>query len=307
MNYIDLHSHTVHSDGVCSVAEVLTCAEEAGLSLFSFSDHNSVGAYGELADCRRLFSGKILPACEFSAGYRGDLVEVLGYGIDPAQTARYVAEQYLPLEQKRVAEAKLVGETLAAKGAILSKEFLQLMCTEPERIDGFLQYGCRPLYLEEMQKYKENICFFESEEEFYTMTRHRWYRQYLANPNSVLYVDQTSFCPSLADVTAEIHRQGGLAFLAHLFVYSDGVVAALDDISARYGLDGLECHYGTFTEQQKTFLCDYCDQYGLFKSGGSDYHGLSFRPENHMGRSADRKIEFSLVEPWFEKVKDRLI
>lgn len=307
MKYIDLHSHTNHSDGVCSVSEVLQTAQAAALDLLALSDHNSVEAYQELASCRHLFSGAILPATELSVSYRGELVEVLGYGIDLKAMDAYISAHYMSLLEKKIAEAKLLAKELPRKGVKLSSEFVEMMTNRPTEMPQFSTYGSRPAFLDELRRFPENARFFASAEEFYGMDRHRWFRHYLANPKSELYVDQTIFFPTLAQATEEIHRQGGLAFLAHVFVYSPGMVEMLDDLRENHGLDGLECHYGTFTKEQKQFLCDYCDQNGLFKSGGSDYHGLSFRPDNHMGRSAGEKIEFSLIAPWFEKVEGKLI
>lgn len=307
MKYIDLHSHTNHSDGVCSVAEVLQTAEAAKLDLFALSDHNAVSAYDELADCRPLFSGAILPATELSVSFRGEAVEVLGYGIDVAQMDVYIKSHYMTLIEKKRAEAGLLAKELSAKGVKLDPAFVEMVMEEPDRIENFATHGSRPTYLDQIRRFPENVRFFESEEEFYGMDRHRWYRHYLSNPNSPLYVDQTVFFPTLKAAVEEIHRQGGLAFLAHAFVYSPMIVQSLDGLVAETGVDGLECHYGTFTPEQKKFLSEYCDRHDLFKSGGSDFHGLSFRPNNFMGRSADERIEFSLIEPWFDKIKEKLI
>lgn len=59
---------------------------------------------------------------------------------------------------------------------------------------------------------------------------------------------------------------------------------------------------GTFTKEQKLFLTDYCDKNGLFKSGGSDFHGLNMRPKNIMGYSAGERIEYELAAPWLDKM-----
>ncbi len=307
MQYIDLHTHTVYSDGICSVAEVLKTAETAGVQLLSLSDHNTVAAYEELSEHRHLFSGKILPASELSTFYQGESIEILAYGIDVAQMATYIGEHYMTLDQKRMAEAKLTGRVLTQRGVVLDQAFLETMYTAPQSVAGFDRYGCRPLYLQEMRKYPENARFFESEEEFYSLSRHRWYRNYLANPQNQLYVDQTGIFPALGELVGVIHRLGGLAFLAHTFVYSPNIATALDDLTQNYGLDGLECYYGTFTKEQQEYLCHYCDRKGLYKSGGSDFHGLDFRPDNFLGRATGERIGFSVMEAWYDRVKDSII
>lgn len=47
---IDLHLHTVHSDGTDTVKELLENAENKKLDFISITDHNSVGAYYEIEE-----------------------------------------------------------------------------------------------------------------------------------------------------------------------------------------------------------------------------------------------------------------
>ena len=103
-----------------------------------------------------------------------------------------------------------------------------------------------------------------------------------------------------------IKKCGGLSFLAHPFIYSKNVLSSLD-VLATVGLDGMECFYGTFTAEQKRFLFNFCEEKGLYKSGGSDYHGIKMRPKNPLGYSGGEKIPHSLIEPWFKKVERSLI
>ena len=307
MKYIDLHNHTVHSDGRHTVDYVLKEAEKAGLSLMSISDHNSVGAYAELARHRHLFSGRILPAVELSTMYKGELIEILGYGIDVAALAEFVDGHYTSLHEKMVEEGKITARILHDKGVVLTPAFYEAMLNDPESLAGLYELGPRPMFLEDMRRHPENAHFFESEEEFYTMTRHRFARHYLFNPKSELYVDLSSMLPTLREICDVIHAGGGLAFLAHTYVYSPTIAASLDELTGAYDIDGLECHYGIFNKEQKATLSAYCDAHGLYKSGGSDFHGYSIRPDNIMGYADGERIEFDLIAPWFDKVKDRLI
>lgn len=304
VSFVDLHIHTPHSDGTLPVAGVLQTAQELGLSHLAISDHNTVSAYGELAACRHLFSGAVIPAVELTTTFRGEVVEVLGYGIDPEIIAPFTTTAYPDNNTRRIYEAGQITRALLAKGVRLGDKLVRQMCEEPESLDpGFHHVGCRPFLLAEMRKYPENAAFFKDEKDFMEMSAAVFSRNYLFNPATALYVDTSSLYPSMEQVIRQIHGAGGLAFLAHPFVYSPSVVAALDELVAEYGPDGLECHYGTFTEEQKEFLSTYCDGHGLYKSGGSDFHGLDARPGNPMGQSAGAPIPVSLMEPWLGKVK----
>ena len=81
---IDLHIHTIHSDGTASVSEVLAESERLGLKAISITDHNTVDAYKEIEDndLRKSFSGKIIIGVELAAIVGGIEIEVLGYNID---------------------------------------------------------------------------------------------------------------------------------------------------------------------------------------------------------------------------------
>ena len=102
------------------------------------------------------------------------------------------------------------------------------------------------------------------------------------NPNSRFYVNQSSLYISFQDAIDIIHKAGGFAFLAHPFVYSKNIVENLDEIVARFNLDGIECYYYSFTYEQTQYLLDFCEKNMLYVSGGSDYHG-TVRPGVEIG------------------------
>ena len=306
MKYIDRHTHTNCSDGRVAPEHSLAEAENLGLALFSFSDHNTVEAFRNLTDIRHVFSGKILPAAELSTTFKGDVIEILGYGIDTEKMRGLISKNYFTFYEKQVREARLDTDALLVAGVKLDVEFVRAMKEEPHTIFDPSRETNRPYLLREMQRHPENVRFFESEEEFLNLTPQRFSRDYLFNAQSALYSDQSPLSPDLMTLLDMINTCGGLAFLAHPFVYSQNVISSLDDLAAS-GIDGMECFYGTFTHEQKKFMFDYCEEKGLFKSGGSDFHGLKMRPKNIIGYSDGEKIPFSLIEPWFKKVERSLI
>ena len=81
---IDLHIHTTHSDGLPSVKDILTLAEERKLDYISITDHDAVGAFKELQtlNYKDYFSGKVIPGCELRFVYNNMQMEVLGFGFD---------------------------------------------------------------------------------------------------------------------------------------------------------------------------------------------------------------------------------
>ena len=306
MNYIDLHTHTRFSDAKVTLEHSLTDADELGLSLFSVTDHNTVAAYSHIHACRHLFGGRILTGVELSTIFHGEVIEILGYGIDTMLMSELIGRNYPTFYEKQVKEAQLDTLALLKAGVILDPDFVEAMTEKPQSIFDPYHDTNRPYLLREIKRHPENARFFASDEEFCTIGEGKFTRNYLFNAKSAIYSDQSSLCPDIAQVIDMIKQCGGLSFLAHPFVYSDNIISALDEI-AEYGLDGMECFYGTFTPEQKRFMYDYCDKHNLFKSGGSDYHGKIMRPQNVLGLSAGERIPFALIEPWFEKVEKSLI
>lgn len=306
MKYIDLHTHTRYSDGTSTVENSLKCAQSIGLSILSVSDHNTVAAYREIMEKRELFSGKILPAVELTAIIYGNVVEVLGYGIDISEIKKAISENYLCFHDKQIAEAKNNVQCLLNRGAKLDGDFVRCMLESPNSIFDPNKESCRPALLTELRRHRENAVFFKSQQEFETIGLGAFSRKYIYNPESSLYCDQSSLFPSLRHVIDIIHSCGGLAFLAHAFIYTDGIVKNID-VMIDHGLDGLECYYGTFNAQERDFLCKKCREHGIYMSGGSDFHGLDMRPDNIMGASSGVKIPESLISDWKDIVSQKFI
>ena len=82
---IDLHIHTIYSDGTDSVEELLKKAEDKQLEVISITDHDEVGSYFELEKdkkLRNLYSGKIIIGAELKTVWNRVPIEILAYGID---------------------------------------------------------------------------------------------------------------------------------------------------------------------------------------------------------------------------------
>jgi hypothetical protein len=60
----DLHSHTLHSDGVLTVPELAAMAVGAGLDFLAVTDHNTISHHAELPAVSRRFGISLLPGQE---------------------------------------------------------------------------------------------------------------------------------------------------------------------------------------------------------------------------------------------------
>jgi hypothetical protein len=73
----DLHAHTVHSDGVMSVAELAVHAAERGLDFVAVTDHNTISHHASLGPLSARYGVTLLPGQEVTtesghAGVLGD-------------------------------------------------------------------------------------------------------------------------------------------------------------------------------------------------------------------------------------------
>ena len=79
--YIDLHTHSIMSDGALSPAEVVRHAKAAGLSAVALSDHDSIDGVREAMEEGNKIGIEVVPAIELSAVSDTEL-HILGYYID---------------------------------------------------------------------------------------------------------------------------------------------------------------------------------------------------------------------------------
>ncbi len=309
-----MHLHTVCSDGYHTVPDVLSLAQEQGLSLISISDHDKINAYEQIKNCRQSFSGGILPAVELTCTIDGEVCEILGYGIDLEKMKKLMPNFIVEMDTV-YREAVFNVNALLENGLILSKELIEARDKNPSSLFFEVQNGikrkipggARQLILDDMKKHKENARFFNSEAEFKTIVRTVFARQYMFNPESPLYINASSCYANAQKVVEAIHQSGGLAFLAHPFSYSPHAISMLENTVKKLSLDGCECEYATFTSEQKEFMHNFCDEHNLFKSGGSDFHGLAARPQNIMGFSNGERIKKELIFDWLPLIKDKII
>ncbi len=286
---IDIHTHTTYSDGTLTPGELLEEAQKKKLTIISITDHNTIGAYEELKNpnIRGKFKGMIIPGIEITTTYHGETIEVLGYNFNLDMMSELLKESVLTFEEKQIQEYNLIKKQYQKIGVIFDEENIKF---------NQKKESCRVSFWKEIKRHPENNCLFleeKSKEEASSFTRNEIY-----NPKSLLYVDESSLFPSLEKAIAMIHESGGLAFLAHTFAYSPNIANSILDILGNYKLDGLECFYTTFTEEQSNYLVSLCKEKGLYMSGGSDFHGT--RKINHnlgTGRG-NLQMEEKIIESW---------
>src|SRR5690554_2392766 len=77
----DLHIHTTYSDGAFTPDEIIEMAKEKGIRYISITDHDTMGAYGNLDDAQEDLT--IISGVEVSTYYKGMELHILSYFHNP--------------------------------------------------------------------------------------------------------------------------------------------------------------------------------------------------------------------------------
>jgi len=110
---IDLHLHTTMSDGKYEPSYVVEKAIEAGLSVISLTDHDTI--QGSLAGLEAAGDRiKVILGVEFSSFYNGEEIHILGYF--PRGVGGEIQRILENLQEERVSRMKLCLLNLRKKG-----------------------------------------------------------------------------------------------------------------------------------------------------------------------------------------------
>lgn len=289
---IDLHCHTTYSDGTYSVKDILKEASKIELEVLSITDHNSVESYLEMEnmDVNKLFKGKIICGCEFTTKFDNRLIEVLGYGIDYRKVNMWLKNRYN--EEIGTKNVQTLFHRLVNIIDKIGLKYNYDCLHYPQRENDFFERS----FYEEIIKYPENLEIID--ENIFTNFSD-FFRKGLTNKDSKLFLNAIEFKPSIDEVIKIIHECGGIALLAHPFQYKFiDTEDFLEKVINESKLDGIECFYTTFNEEQSKYLVQFTKENNLLISGGSDCHGNN-KINHYLGSGAGNlNIDKSIINNW---------
>ena len=245
---VDLHLHTLASDGRLTPTEMIHLVAEKGLKVVSVSDHDSTEGLAEAYQAAEEFPGlRIIPGIELSTDIPGDEIHMLGYFM------RYEDEEFQGI-LRRFREGRLErGRLMVEKLATLDVH------VEWERVleiagDGSVGRPHIALAMVEKGYFKEPRGPFA---------------EYLGR-NGKAYVERQKMTPP--EGVEMLARVGGVAVLAHPAQLKD--LDANLEILKEAGLKGMEVHYAMYSPETVLHLAAVAQRHGLIPCGGSDYHCL---------------------------------
>jgi 3',5'-nucleoside bisphosphate phosphatase len=250
MTMIDLHTHSIFSDGTLTPEQLVTEAEAAGLSALALTDHDTMAGLPRLRAAGAAASVGVVPGVEISADVAKGTMHMLGYFVDPDCVP--LCEALREIRDGRKLRNARILERLNALG-------LELIWDEVEAYAGD-EVISRPHFAQAM------------EARGYVASKKEAFDRYLAKGKQG-YVER--FRLPAEEGMRLIRAAGGVPVLAHPFTLE------LDDAALRaslrewkaQGLAGIEVYYPEHdVGRQATYLA-LAEELGLVATGGSDYHG----------------------------------
>ncbi len=257
----DLQSHSRHSDGALTPAEVVRAAARAGVELLALTDHDTVAGVDEAILAGREAGMTVVPAVELSALHHDhDDLHILGYGIDHHNPK--LLEALARFRADRSARADRMADALEQEGLGLAGGVLAAQ-REAGRSIG------RPHLARAVFEERGNAARLRNE----GLERPEQVLEAYLLPGRPAYRGRT--IPSVEDAIAVLHDAAGVAVWAHPFwdVEDPGKAVATLERFAGWGIDGVETFYVTHDETQTRLLDDAGRRLDLLSTGSSDFHG----------------------------------
>ena len=125
---IDMHMHTIYSDGDKTVEQVLKMCEERKLEYISITDHNTCKQYEDDAFHKNIFMGKIIKGVEMNATFKNKKIEVLGYKIKEPQIIEEWSQKFFSekiLKEQQEEEKRKLLDICNKKGLIYDESKIE--------------------------------------------------------------------------------------------------------------------------------------------------------------------------------------
>lgn len=270
--YIDLHTHSLMSDGSMTPAEVVREAKKAGLAAIALSDHDTVDGVKEaMAEGERI-GVEVVPAIEFSV---------------QSETETHILGYYIDIENPKLLDMlKKVVETRRFRNRETCRKLNEL---------GF------DVTLAEAEAIAPNDFIGRAHfarllmDKGYTKSVSEGFKLYLENGKYAYCGKQTM---TDEEAVRLIKECGGVACVAHLHLTkkSDTELREFLIRLKTCGLDGVEGYYTEYTPEMQAKYQALAADLGLIISGGTDFHA-QMKPHISIGTGlGNLKIPYSVLE-----------
>ena len=262
---IDLHMHSAVSDGSDTPGEIISRVKQAGIGLFSLTDHDAEKGCGIIQSLLKEDDPAFTCGVEFSCKDDQGSYHILGYGYDPDLPAiKALVDKGHSLRMKKVmARLDFIKNEF---GFVFPQEELQKLLAmdnpgKPHIGNLMVKYGYAATKEEAIIDYIDKL---------------RIRNEYLSPEEAI----------------SGILAGKGIPVLAHPFYGSGDQLVIGQEMEERlkrltgFGLQGVEAFYSGFAPKLINQMLEMADRYHLYVTAGSDYHG-----KNKIVRLGDTGME----------------
>lgn len=255
----DLHCHSKISDGSMGIEELLAMAKRRGLSAISVTDHDAVAGATRACIIGKRLGLDVIHGVEMSAyDYKCKRkVHVLGYLCDSPDRLEGMC---LRINNCRRAAAK---EMMA--------KVLRYYPIVPETIARHAS-GSTNVFKQHIMHALMEAGYADS---FFGDT----FRKLFSSHGGCAYVPIEY--PDVREVIELIRSAGGLAILAHPYVYDS--TDLMEELTTEGLLDGIEVWHPSNNEERIEELKGFAQAHSLLMTGGTDFHGMYTDPPRSLG------------------------
>jgi predicted metal-dependent phosphoesterase TrpH len=255
------------------VDDIVKLAKGLGLDCISITDHDTMANLPEVTAAGEKYGMTVIPGAELSAydEATGRKVHILCYN---ARDPELITRACRPFSQERDRANRESVERVRAAGYAIT----------PEDVRGYVGAGG--------VQYRQHV-MHALMDRGYTNTVYGELYDKLYGKNGIA-VARSRYMPA-RDAVELAHAAGGLAVLAHPYQYDSmpllpSLVGAAVPGSPRRrkpgdggrvgtpaptpGLDGIEYIHHTQTPERRAAVAEAAERYGLFLTGGTDFHGM---------------------------------
>lgn len=245
---IDMHTHSLYSDGTNTVSELIELLKE--YELYSITDHDNISSAIYIQN-NGLNKPNYITGVELSTADMNDSIHILFYNFNPDNKELYDIVDWI-----NIARRKRLHERLD----ILKNDFNIVLSDSEIKWLESLENPTRP----NIASILINDGYASSISEAFD--KYLYHKLETRKPNSI-------------DVIKRLKNIFGVIVLAHpLGGINEKRIdrLKLEDRIKRFkevGLDGIECMYSLYTKEESSYLINLAKTNDLYISGGSDFHG----------------------------------
>jgi hypothetical protein len=256
---IDLHAHSIFSDGSDTPEELAQAADTAGLAALALTDHDTLGGLDRFLARQPEVATRLVPGIELSCRFLNRPLHVLGLFLehrDPVLAGRIDDMGRRREERNQAILERLQARSIPVTWAEVAAQAPTALVSRTHFARALVRSGAAGSPQDAFQR--------------------------LIGDDAPCYVPFRELTP--ADAARWIREAGGVAVVAHPgrsfprgFRWDD----AMRDLKEQ-GLQGFEAYYPDYGPVEERYFLDLAGRLGLVACGGSDYHGAN-KPGQALG------------------------